>query len=56
MARLCVERDLLVLSDEVYEHLTFDGRPHVPICTLPGMAERTLTAGSAGKTFSVTGW
>jgi N-succinyldiaminopimelate aminotransferase len=56
VARLCVERDLLVLSDEVYEHLTFDGRPHVPISTLPGMAERTLTAGSAGKTFSVTGW
>lgn len=56
VARLCVERDLLVLSDEVYEHLTFDGRPHVPISTQPGMAERTLTAGSAGKTFSVTGW
>ena len=50
------EHDLIVIADEVYEHLTFDGRRHVPIATLPGMAERTITIGSAGKTFSVTGW
>jgi len=56
VADLARRHDLLVVSDEVYEHLTFDGRRHVPISTLPGMAERTLTASSAGKTFSVTGW
>ncbi|CAA9315913.1 MAG: Aspartate aminotransferase [uncultured Nocardioidaceae bacterium] len=56
VARLAVEHDLLVISDEVYEHLVFDGRRHVPIATLPGMAERTLTISSAGKTFSFTGW
>ena len=56
VASLCVEHDLLVVSDEVYEHLLFDGVEHVPIATLPGMAERTLTVSSAGKTFSVTGW
>lgn len=47
--------DALIVSDEVYEHLTFDA-PHVPIAALPGAAERTITIGSAGKTFSVTGW
>lgn len=46
----------IVITDEVYEHLTFDGRAHHPIATLPGMAERTLTISSAGKTFSLTGW
>ena len=46
----------MVIADEVYEHLIFDGRQHVPIATLPGMRERTITIGSAGKTFSVTGW
>jgi N-succinyldiaminopimelate aminotransferase len=56
VARVAVEHDLTVVSDEVYEHLTFDGRVHVPICTLPGMAERTLTISSGGKTFSFTGW
>jgi N-succinyldiaminopimelate aminotransferase len=50
------EHDLTVVSDEVYEHLTFDGLRHVPIATLPGMRERTVTISSAGKTFSVTGW
>ncbi len=55
IARLAVEHDAWVVTDEVYEHLTF-GVPHVPIATLPGMAERTLTVSSAGKTFSVTGW
>ncbi|HJQ41490.1 MAG TPA: pyridoxal phosphate-dependent aminotransferase [Jatrophihabitantaceae bacterium] len=56
IAAIAVENDLLVVSDEVYEHLIFDGLTHVPIATLPGMAERTVTLGSAGKTFSVTGW
>jgi N-succinyldiaminopimelate aminotransferase len=56
VARIAVEHDLLVISDEVYEHLVFDGRRHVPIATLPGMADRTLTVSSAGKTFSFTGW
>jgi N-succinyldiaminopimelate aminotransferase len=48
--------DVLVVTDEVYEHQTFDGVPHIPVATLPGMAERTVTISSAGKTFSVTGW
>ncbi len=55
IARVCVERDLVAISDEVYEHLVFDGE-HVPLATRPGMAERTLTVSSVGKTFSVTGW
>ena len=55
IAELAVERDLLVVSDEVYEHLVFDGE-HIPICTLPGMADRTVTISSMGKTFSFTGW
>lgn len=55
IARVCRERDLLAVTDEVYEHLVFDG-PHVPLASLPGMAERTITLSSAGKTFSVTGW
>ena len=46
----------MVLSDEAYEHLWFDGHPHIPIATLPGMAERTITVGSAGKSLSFTGW
>jgi N-succinyldiaminopimelate aminotransferase len=49
------EHDLIAVTDEVYEHLVFDGE-HVPLATLPGMAERTLTISSLGKTFSVTGW
>ena len=56
VARLCVEHDLLAVTDEVYEHITFDGRTHRPLATLPGMADRTLTISSAGKTFSFTGW
>jgi len=56
IAELAREHDLIVISDEVYEHLTFDGRRHLPIATLPGMRERTVTISSAGKTFSVTGW
>ncbi|HEV7433044.1 MAG TPA: pyridoxal phosphate-dependent aminotransferase, partial [Steroidobacteraceae bacterium] len=56
LAALAVEHDLLVITDEVYEHLVFDGAPHLPIATFPGMAQRTLSVSSAGKTFSVTGW
>jgi len=56
IAEVAIERDLIVVTDEVYEHMTFDGRPHVPLATLPGMRERTVTVSSAGKTFSVTGW
>ncbi len=56
VAALAVEHDAWVVADEVYEHLTFDGARHVPIATLPGMAERTLTISSGGKTFSTTGW
>ncbi|ALX05688.1 MULTISPECIES: pyridoxal phosphate-dependent aminotransferase [Aeromicrobium] len=55
VAQVAREHDLVVISDEVYEHLTFDV-PHVPIATLPGMWERTLTISSGGKTFSFTGW
>jgi N-succinyldiaminopimelate aminotransferase len=56
IAELAIEHDLVVITDEVYEHLTFDDLPHIPIATLPGMAERTLTISSGGKTFSFTGW
>ncbi|MBF0663147.1 pyridoxal phosphate-dependent aminotransferase [Rhodococcus sp. (in: high G+C Gram-positive bacteria)] len=56
LAELACEHDLLVLSDEVYEHLVFDGRRHIPLASLPGMAERTVTVSSAAKTFNVTGW
>jgi N-succinyldiaminopimelate aminotransferase len=55
IAALAVERDLLVVTDEVYEHLVFDGE-HVPIARFPGMRERTVSVSSAGKTFSFTGW
>jgi N-succinyldiaminopimelate aminotransferase len=56
VADIAVEHDLLVVSDEVYEHIVFDGTEHIPICSFPGMADRTVTVGSAGKTFSFTGW
>ena len=56
IARLVQEHDVLVLSDEVYEWMVYDGVEHVRIASLPGMWERTITLGSAGKTFSVTGW
>jgi N-succinyldiaminopimelate aminotransferase len=56
VARVATEHDLLVVTDEVYEHLLYDGREHVPICTLPGMWDRTVSISSAGKTFSFTGW
>ncbi|MGO4202701.1 pyridoxal phosphate-dependent aminotransferase [Rhodococcus sp. TAF43] len=56
VAELACEHDLLVISDEVYEHLVFDGRTHTPMASLPGMYERTVTVSSAAKTFNVTGW
>lgn len=56
IAALAIEHDLIVISDEAYEHLWFDNHQHIPIATLPGMAERTVTIGSAGKSFSFTGW
>ena len=55
IAELAVQHNLLVVTDEVYEHLVFDGE-HIPIGTLPGMRERTVTISSGGKTFSFTGW
>jgi len=56
VADLAIEHDLVVITDEVYEHLVFDGARHRPIATLPGMWDRTLTLSSAGKSWSVTGW
>jgi len=56
ISQLCIEFDCLCISDEVYEWLTYDDKQHVRIASLPGMWERSLTIGSAGKTFSVTGW
>lgn len=56
VADLCVTHDLVAVTDEVYEYLTYDGVRHVPLASLPGMRERTVTISSAGKTFSVTGW
>ena len=56
IAALCLEFDAIAISDEVYEHLTFDGVEHVSIATLPGMAERTLRISSAGKMLNCTGW
>jgi N-succinyldiaminopimelate aminotransferase len=56
IADLCVEHDLLAVTDEVYEHLTFDGTGHVPLASYDGMRERTVSISSAGKSFSVTGW
>lgn len=56
IAELCCEFDVLAIADEAYEHFVFDGARHVRLATLPGMRERTLTLGGAGKTFSCTGW
>jgi N-succinyldiaminopimelate aminotransferase len=56
LARVVLEIDAVVICDEVYEHLVFDGRPHIPLSTLPDMRERCLRIGSAGKIFSLTGW
>ncbi|MPZ60233.1 MAG: pyridoxal phosphate-dependent aminotransferase [Propionibacteriales bacterium] len=56
IAELAVERDLVVVTDEVYEHLTYDDAVHRPLATYPGMRDRTVTISSGGKTFSFTGW
>lgn len=56
IANLCQKYNVICVSDEVYEWLVYDGNGHVRMCTLPGMWERTITIGSAGKSFSVTGW
>ena len=56
LTALAVEADLLVIADEVYEHLVFDGRQHLPLANYPGMAQRTITISSAAKMFNVTGW
>ncbi len=56
VADLCLQWDVVAVTDEVYERILFDGAEHVPLATLPGMWERTLTINSTGKTFSMTGW
>lgn len=56
VAALCVEHDIVAITDEVYEHLVFDDLAHVPLATFPGMAERTVTISSVGKSFNCTGW
>ncbi len=56
VAELCQEHDVVALTDEVYDHILFDGAIHIPLATLPGMWDRTLTINSTGKTFSMTGW
>ena len=56
IAELCRRHDLIAITDEVYEHIVYDGRGHVPIATLPGMAERTVTISGISKSYSVTGW
>jgi aspartate/methionine/tyrosine aminotransferase len=56
IADLCLEHDLLAITDEIYEHIIYDGLGHVPIATLPGMAERTITISGISKSYSVTGW
>lgn len=56
IAELAIEHDLLVLADEVYEHLVYDGAEHISVSTFPGMRERTLVISSAAKSFNVTGW
>jgi aspartate/methionine/tyrosine aminotransferase len=56
VARFCMAHDAIAICDEVWEHVIFDGRRHTPLITLPGMRERTVKIGSAGKIFSLTGW
>ena len=56
IAALCVEHDAIAITDEIYEHITYDGAEHVPIATLPGMRERTVTISALSKTYAVTGW
>jgi aminotransferase len=56
IAALCLKHDVYAVTDEIYEHILYDGATHISIATLPGMAERTVTINSASKTYSVTGW
>jgi aspartate/methionine/tyrosine aminotransferase len=56
IAELCLEHDVYAICDEVYEHIIFDDRRHISLMTLPGMRDRTVRIGSAGKSFSLTGW
>jgi aminotransferase len=56
IAELCLEHDVIAVTDEIYEHITYEGREHVPIATFPGMRERTVTVSALSKTYSVTGW
>lgn len=56
LADLIVRNDCYAVCDEVYEHIVFDGKPHIPLISLPGMRDRAVKIGSAGKTFSLTGW
>ena len=56
LGRICQEHDLIAICDEVWEHVVFDGREHIPLITIPGMRDRTVKIGSAGKIFGLTGW
>jgi aspartate/methionine/tyrosine aminotransferase len=56
IAKLCVRFDAIAITDEIYEHITYDGARHVPIATIPGMEDRTITISALSKTYSVTGW
>ena len=56
IAELCQKHDVLAITDEIYEHILYDGAEHIPLWTLPGMAERTIAVNSVSKTYSVTGW
>ena len=56
IAGLCQEFNAVAITDEIYEHIIYDGHPHIPLATIPGMAERTVTISGLGKTFAMTGW
>ena len=56
LARVCQEFNLIAICDEVWEHVVFDGRDHIPLISIPGMRDRTVKIGSAGKIFGLTGW
>jgi aspartate/methionine/tyrosine aminotransferase len=56
IALLCVEHEVIAITDEIYEHITYDGTSHIPIATMPGMRDRTVTISALSKTYAVTGW
>jgi aspartate/methionine/tyrosine aminotransferase len=56
IAKICCERDIIAITDEIYEHIIYDGCRHVPMATMPGMRDRTVTVNAMSKTYSVTGW